>query len=183
MGNNALNIRSKRALLQLIKKQLDSIFDLECDISIKKLKKLKKDKVFQAQTQWIDGLVKENFKEIPIVKHKLYTKNEIIKRIFKNISYYLLLVFALYQGASVAYFKFGSRGKSTNFLFVNTYTLLITAILLIGLYVYVNYYPGLNIEKMRKSRKIPIFEYERFLLTLKKKIESMSEKEIYEILR
>jgi hypothetical protein len=185
MENDALNIRSKRALLQLIKEQLISVYGH--DMSMKRLTKLKKNKGFQTRAQWIDGFVQENFKDISVVKNKLCTRKEIAKRIIKKSVCCLLFVFALHQIASASYlYRAGLSGRrieSSPFLFVNVYTFLIATLLLVGLYVYIKYYLGLCIEKERKSSKIPIREYEYFLGVVKKRIETMSEKEVADVLK
>jgi hypothetical protein len=178
MENNTLHIRGKQALLQLINEQIDLIpeyfMDNHDDYEIYR-KRLKKDKVFHEQAKWIDEFVEKNFKDIPIIKEKLYTKKEIIWNIIQKVL--LFIFFALHAVIlSVIYARSRTHIKGP-FILDCLYICGPLAMLVsyIGIYLYVRY--GIVITT------IPLHEYFWFLCAVEKRIESIPAKKVRDMLK
>ncbi|MDR2065460.1 MAG: hypothetical protein LBP85_07125 [Prevotellaceae bacterium] len=171
MNTNKSDIKIKRELIQLVKKQIDIVSLNYIDVN-----KIKKDKEFQVQAKFIDIFVKNNINDIAIIKNKLVTRRMIVRNLIVKLLLYCVLMILLHH-----FILFNAQAPVYVSLYNPTFSILFLIATCIGCGIYLFY--GYNIYSFFSNKKIlkkePIDEYLIFLHKIKNRIEALSDREIY----
>jgi hypothetical protein len=163
MKHTKLDIKIKRDLLKLVKKQMDILLINNIDVD-----EIRKNKKFKVQAKFIDAFVKNNIDDIAIIKNKFIKKRTVIwNLLIKLLSYCALIIFLhhriLYSPYAPVKVSFYNPTFSILF-FICTY-------LGYGIYLFGSY--------KKITKKEPIDEYLIFLNKVKNKVDALSDSEVY----
>ncbi|MDR1197950.1 MAG: hypothetical protein LBK94_02905 [Prevotellaceae bacterium] len=167
MNYNKLDIKIKRDLQKLVNKQIDILLLNNMDMD-----QINKHKEFESNAKFIDFFVKNNINDIAIIKNKFIKKRTVTgNAIIKILSYCALIIllhhFILFSPYAPVKVSFYNPIFSILF-FICTY-------MGYGIYLFCS--------REKRTKKEPIDEYLIFLNTVKDRIDALSDKEIYLMLK